>query len=81
MCRNDPPPIDCRRVVVLPNPALKGGELQAVALAADPRQVRYAAQRQAHSLAWFRSEADRVATWRTDFNALQMWTWLRHVAM
>lgn len=61
---------------VMPNPALRGGELQLAAMQ-GAKQARYAAMRQAHTAAWFISEKN----WKQTFNALQMWCWIRRVAL
>lgn len=67
---------DTSLIRIGPNPALAGSELLLAAVQSDPRQVRYAAMREAHRIAWIATDRD----WKQTFNALQMWCWIRRVA-
>lgn len=55
-------------LIARPNPPLAG--------MMNAKQARYAAERQAHTSAWFRAELD----WLKTAAALAAWHWIRNVA-
>lgn len=65
---------------ILPNPALAGSDLLLAQVQADPRQIAYAARRQAHSDAWFASEKTRERAQHTIAREYLHWCWIRRIA-